>query len=175
MPSKEIAKVYDPTTVEDKWYQYWEENGFFHGDVESDKPKYSIVIPPPNVTGMLTMGHILNNSIQDMLIRWKKMQGYETMWMPGTDHAGIATQNKVEAALAKEGSNRHVLGREKLVERIWEWKEKYGGIIFKQLRKLGAACDWDRECFTMDADRSEAVSEVFVRLYEKGLVYRGNR
>ena len=175
MPSKEIAKVYDPTTVEDKWYQYWEENGFFHGDVESDKPKYSIVIPPPNVTGMLTMGHILNNSIQDMLIRWKKMQGYETMWMPGTDHAGIATQNKVEAALAKEGSNRHVLGREKLVERIWEWKEKYGGIIFKQLRKLGAACDWDRECFTMDADRSEAVREVFVRLYEKGLVYRGNR
>ncbi len=175
MGFKELDKVYDPTKVEDKWYTYWEEHKLFHGDETSKKKHYSIVIPPPNVTGMLTMGHILNNTIQDLLIRWKKMQGYETLWMPGTDHAGIATQNKVEAAIAEEGLDRHMLGREKFLERVWEWKEKYGGIIFKQLRHLGAACDWDRECFTMDENLSFAVKKVFVSLYDKGLIYRGRR
>ncbi len=175
MNQKTLDKVYNPSVVEDKWYTFWEQGKFFHADVHSNKPTYTIVIPPPNVTGMLTMGHILNNTIQDLLIRWKKMQGYETLWMPGTDHAGIATQNKVEQALREEGLTRHDLGREKFLERVWEWKEKYGGIILKQLRKLGAACDWDREAFTMDDNLSRAVREVFVSLYEKGLIYRGRR
>ncbi|MBN2355246.1 valine--tRNA ligase [candidate division KSB1 bacterium] len=171
----ELEKVYDPRKVEQRWYTYWEANKLFHADVTSDKPSYTIMIPPPNVTGMLTMGHILNNTIQDLLIRWKKMEGYETLWMPGTDHAGIATQNKVEAALSEKKMNRHMLGREKFLQRVWEWKEKYGGIIFQQLRRLGAACDWQRECFTMDDNLSRAVREVFVRLYQKGLIYRGER
>jgi len=175
MSLKELDKLYDPTKVEDKWYKYWEENKLFHANVESEHPHYTIMIPPPNVTGMLTMGHILNNSIQDLLIRWKKMSGFETLWMPGTDHAGIATQNKVEADIAKENLNRHILGREKFLERVWKWREKFGGIILQQLRKLGAACDWDRESFTMDEDLSMAVREVFVSLYEKGLIYKGRR
>ena len=175
MTAKILDKVYDPLNVEDKWYKFWEENGFFHADVGSDKTPFTIVIPPPNVTGMLTMGHILNNTIQDMLIRWKKMHGFETLWMPGTDHAGIATQAKVEAALAEEGTDRHQLGREKFLQRVWQWKEKYGGIILQQLRQLGAACDWERECFTLDDQRSKAVRDVFVSLYEKGLIYRGRR
>ncbi|HPG84267.1 MAG TPA: class I tRNA ligase family protein, partial [bacterium] len=175
MSSRELEKIYDPTLVEDRWYAFWEENHLFHADARSDRESYTIMIPPPNVTGMLTMGHILNNTIQDLLIRWKKMQGYETLWMPGTDHAGIATQNKVEAALRQEGETRYTLGREKFLERVWEWREKYGGIIFQQLRKLGAACDWERECFTMDEGLSQAVREVFVSLYEKGLIYKGNR
>ena len=170
-----MDKVYNPKHVEDKWYQFWESHKLFHADEHTDKPTYTIVIPPPNVTGMLTMGHILNNTIQDLLIRWKKMQGFETLWMPGTDHAGIATQNKVEQALRKEGLTRHDLGREAFLERVWQWKEKYGGIILKQLRKLGAACDWDREAFTMNENLSRAVREVFVSLYEKGLIYRGRR
>ncbi|MBN1997914.1 class I tRNA ligase family protein, partial [candidate division KSB1 bacterium] len=170
-----MQKVYDPTIVEDKWYKYWEKNGLFHADENTSKSTYVIMIPPPNVTGMLTMGHILNNTVQDLLIRWKKMQGYETLWMPGTDHAGIATQNKVEAAIANEGTNRHELGRDKFLDRVWEWKEKYGGIILQQLRKLGAACDWEREAFTMSDRLSLAVREVFVRLYEKGLIYKGRR
>lgn len=175
MSPRELDKVYDPTLVEDRWYAWWEEHHLFHADAASTKPTYTIMIPPPNVTGMLTMGHILNNTIQDLLIRWKKMQGYETLWMPGTDHAGIATQNKVEAALRQEGESRHTLGREKFLERVWEWREKFGGIIFQQLRKLGAACDWERESFTMDEGLSAAVREVFVSLYEKGLIYKGNR
>jgi valyl-tRNA synthetase len=175
MSQKLLEKVYDPVRVEEKWYHFWEENKLFHADAGTTLPAYTIMIPPPNVTGMLTMGHILNNTIQDLLIRWKRMSGYETLWMPGTDHAGIATQNKVEAALKDEGLNRHMLGREKFLQRVWEWREKYGGIILKQLRKLGAACDWDRECFTMDAKLSQAVREVFVRLYEKGLVYKGRK
>lgn len=170
-----LSKVYEPKQVEEKWYQYWEENKFFHANSDTDKPTFTIVIPPPNVTGMLTMGHILNNSVQDLLIRWKKMQGYETLWMPGTDHAGIATQNKVEAALQEDDKTRYDLGREAFLQRVWEWKEKYGGIILQQLRKLGASCDWDRECFTMDDHLSKAVREVFVSLYEKGLIYRGRR
>ena len=175
MSKKVLEKVYDPRQVENKWTSYWMKHHLFHANASSDKSKYTIMIPPPNVTGMLTMGHILNNTVQDLLIRWKKMEGFETLWMPGTDHAGIATQNKVEAALREEGQTRHDLGREKLVERVWEWKEKYGGIILKQLRKLGAACDWERERFTMDEGLSHAVKEVFIRLYEKGLIYRGRR
>ncbi len=176
MSSQILDKVYDPVNVENKWYAYWLEHELFHADANSTKPKYTIMIPPPNVTGMLTMGHILNNSVQDLLIRWKKMDGFETLWMPGTDHAGIATQNKVEAAIkAEDGLTRHDLGREKLIERVWQWKEKYGGIILRQLRKLGSSCDWDRERFTMDDGLSNAVREVFVQLYEKGLIYRGRR
>jgi valyl-tRNA synthetase len=172
---KGLEKVYDPLKAEDKWYAYWTEHRLFHADEESSRPRYTIVIPPPNVTGMLTMGHILNNTLQDLLIRWKRMDGYEALWLPGTDHAGIATQNKVEAALQEEGLSRHDVGREELVRRIWEWKAKFGGIILKQLRKMGASCDWERERFTMDQGLSRAVREVFIRLYEKGLVYRGRR
>ncbi|OGB99362.1 valine--tRNA ligase, partial [candidate division KSB1 bacterium RBG_16_48_16] len=171
----ELEKVYDPTKVENKWYAFWEENGLFHADNTSPKEPFTIMIPPPNVTGMLTIGHILNNTVQDLLIRWKKMQGYETLWLPGTDHAGIATQNRVESALRSEGLDRHALGREKFLERVWAWRKEYGGIILKQLRKLGSACDWQRERFTMDEGLSRAVQEVFVRLYEKGWLYRGQR
>jgi valyl-tRNA synthetase len=175
MSYRELAKVYDPTKVETKWYTFWEENELFHADNTSPKKPFTIMIPPPNVTGMLTIGHILNNTVQDLLIRWKKMQGYETLWLPGTDHAGIATQNRVESALRSEGLDRHVLGREKFLERVWAWRREYGGIILKQLRKLGAACDWQRERFTMDEGLSRAVQEVFVRLYEKGWLYKGQR
>ena len=175
MDQKILDKVYDPTSVEKKWYKYWEDHKLFHADVNSPKEHYSIMIPPPNVTGMLTMGHILNNTVQDLLVRWKKMLGYETMWMPGTDHAGIATQNKVEAAIARDNQDRHAYGREEFLKLVWEWKEKYGGIILQQLRELGASCDWDREAFTMSDQLSVAVREVFVRLYEKGLIYRGHR
>ncbi|MBL7074103.1 valine--tRNA ligase [candidate division KSB1 bacterium] len=171
---EEIAKVYNPEVVEDKWYKYWEEKGYFHARVNPDKKPYTVVIPPPNITGMLTMGHILNNTIQDILIRYKRMSGHEALWMPGTDHAGIATQNVVEKELAREGLTRHDLGREGLVQRIWEWREKYGGIILEQLRKLGASCDWERERFTMDEGLSRAVRMVFVKLYEKGLIYKGS-
>lgn len=175
MSPKLLEKTYNPVTVEDKWYQFWLERRLFHGRVESEQPAFTIVIPPPNVTGMLTMGHILNNTIQDLLIRWKKMKGFETLWIPGTDHAGIATQNKVESALSKEGLTRHTLGREKFLERVWQWREQFGGIILQQLRKLGAACDWERECFTMDENLSHAVRTVFVTLYERGLIYQGRR
>ncbi len=169
----ELPKAYNPQDVEDRWYRYWESNGLFNAEVNRNKKPYTIVIPPPNVTGMLTMGHVLNNTIQDILIRWKRMQGYEACWIPGTDHAGIATQNAVERALSKEGLNRHDLGREKFIQRVWEWKETYGGVIIQQLRKLGVSCDWRRERFTMDEGLSEAVKEVFVRMFDKGLIYRG--
>jgi len=170
-----LDKVYDPSQVESRWYGFWMENRLFHPDARSKKPKYTVMIPPPNVTGMLTMGHILNNTLQDLLVRWKRMQGFESLWMPGMDHAGIATQNKVEAALKEEGLSRHDLGRQRLIERVWQWKEKYGGIILQQLRRLGASCDWERERFTMDEGLSAAVREVFIRLYEKKLIYRGRR
>ena len=173
MNQQELSKTYNPKEVEDKWYQYWESHKLFHATVNKEKKPYTVVIPPPNVTGILTMGHVLNNTIQDVLVRWKRMQGFEACWIPGTDHAGIATQNAVEKALAKQGTNRHELGREKFVERVWEWRKEYGGTIIRQLRKLGASCDWDRERFTMDEGLSEAVNEVFVRMFDKGLVYRG--
>jgi valyl-tRNA synthetase len=169
-----IAKVYDPKSVEDKWYQYCLDNGVFHSEPREGVAPYTIVIPPPNVTDVLHMGHAYNNTIQDVLIRYKRMCGFETLWMPGTDHAGIATQNVVERELAKEGLTRHDLGREKFVERVWRWREKYGSAIIHQLKKLGSSCDWARERFTMDEGLSAAVLEVFVRLYEEGLIYRGN-
>ena len=170
----EIAKAYDPSLVEDKWYKYWEENGFFHAKVNKEKPAFSIVMPPPNVTGALHLGHAMDSTIQDILTRFKRMQGYNTLWLPGTDHAGIATQAKVEEQLAKDGTSRHELGREKFVERVWDWKRQYGGRITQQLRRLGASCDWQRERFTMDEGCSKAVREAFVDLYNKGLIYRGN-
>ncbi|MGI6354685.1 MAG: valine--tRNA ligase [Lentisphaerae bacterium] len=171
-----LAKAYDPADVEQKWYSFWEERGSFHADPASPKEPYVIVIPPPNVTGILTLGHVLNNTLQDILIRFEKMRGRETCWVPGTDHAGIATQTKVEAALKKElGVTRHDLGREKFLEHTWAWKEKYGGTIIRQLRTIGSSCDWERERFTMDPGLSKAVQEVFIRLYNKGLVYKGKR
>jgi len=169
-----MDKHYDPQAVENKWYAWWEQNGFFHADASQGGEAYSVVIPPPNVTGILHMGHALNNTIQDVLVRWRRMQGRNTVWMPGTDHAGIATQNVVEKALRKEGVSRRDLGREKFLERVWEWRAEYGGTIVRQLRKLGASCDWQRERFTMDEGLSEAVAEVFCRLYDEGLIYRGN-
>ncbi len=170
-----IPKVYDPKTFEKKWYAYWEKNRLFHAEVEPQKTPYSIVIPPPNVTGQLHMGHAMDNTLQDILIRWRRMQGYNTLWMPGCDHAGIATQAKVEEALREEGLTRYDLGREKFLERVWAWKEKFGNRIISQLRSLGSSCDWERERFTMDEGCSRAVREVFVSLYEEGLIYQGTR
>ena len=170
-----IPKVYDPQSFEKKWYQFWEENKFFHAEVDKSKKPYSMVIPPPNVTGQLHMGHALDNTLQDILIRYHRMQGFNTVWMPGCDHAGIATQAKVEGALREEGLSRYDLGREKFLERVWDWKEKFGNRIMSQLRSLGSSLDWDRERFTMDEGCSKAVREVFVSLYEKGLIYQGTR
>jgi valyl-tRNA synthetase len=174
MASKVLDKSYDPHQVEEKWYRYWEEHGYFRADEDSERKAYSIVIPPPNVTGVLHIGHALNNTLQDILIRFKRMDGCNVLWMPGTDHAGIATQNVVEKQLLEQGLDRHTLGREKFIERVWRWKEQSGGTIIGQLKKLGASCDWSRERFTMDEGLSEAVKEVFVRLYKEGLIYRGH-
>ena len=170
----DMATAYDPSSVEGKCYQYWEDSGFFHEEVNKEKPAFSIVMPPPNVTGALHLGHAMDSTIQDILTRFKRMQGFNTLWVPGTDHAGIATQAKVEGQLAKEGTNRHELGREKFLERVWDWKMQYGGRITQQLRRLGSSCDWERERFTMDEGCSRAVREAFVDLYNKGLIYRGN-
>ena len=172
--AKELAKGYEPQKVEERIYRQWEENGCFKADPSREAESYCIVIPPPNVTGALHMGHALNNTIQDMLIRYKRMDGYNTLWQPGTDHAGIATQNVVERQLAAEGTDRHQVGREKFIERVWEWKEDYGGRILNQLKRLGASCDWDRERFTMDEGLSRAVRQVFVTLYDQGLIYKGD-
>jgi len=168
----EMEKTYNPKKVEEKWYSFWEKEGFFHSQIDIERKPFTIVIPPPNITGVLHMGHGLNNTIQDILIRWKRMQGYNAMWLPGTDHAGIATQNVVEKELTRQGKTRHDVGREKFIELVWEWKEKYGSTIITQLRKFGASCDWQREHFTMDEGLSRAVREVFVRLYNEGLIYR---
>ena len=173
--TKELAKGYEPHDVEKRWYSEWETKGYFSAAATSDKKPYSIVIPPPNVTGALHMGHALNNTLQDILCRWKRMQGYNVLWMPGTDHAGIATQNVVERQLAAEGKDRHDLGREEFIERVWKWKAESGGQIIGQLKRLGASCDWERERFTMDEGLSKAVRTVFVKLYEDGLIYRDNR
>jgi valyl-tRNA synthetase len=173
MTTNELPKAYVPKDAEAKWYPYWEKHKFFHAVVNPGKKPFTIVIPPPNITGILTMGHVLNNTIQDVFVRWKRMQGFETLWLPGTDHAGIATQNVVEKSLAKEGKNRHDLGREEFLRRVWKWKDEYGGTIIRQLRTLGTSCDWERERFTLDQGLSDAVQEVFVRLFKKGLIYRG--
>ena len=165
---------YDPESVEARWYRFWEEHGLFRADETSTAPPYSIVIPPPNVTGSLHMGHALNNSLQDILIRWHRMRGDNTLWMPGTDHAGIATQNVVERQLRQEGLTRDEVGRDAFVERVWTWKRESGGTIIRQLRTLSASCDWARERFTLDPGLSHAVREVFCRLYEAGLIYRGD-
>ena len=171
--SNELSKTYSPTEIEDKWYKIWEEKGYFNAQHNSEKPGYSIAIPPPNVTGILHMGHMLNNAIQDSIIRYKRMSGFETLWIPGMDHAGIATQNKVERMLKEEGTSKEEIGYDEFLRRTWEWKEKHGGLITKQLRKLGVSLDWDRERFTMDEGLSRAVKEVFIKLYNDGLIYRG--
>lgn len=176
MEEKNIPSVYDPKEVEAKWYSFWEENSLFHAEVEKGKDPFSIVIPPPNVTGQLHMGHALDDTLQDILIRWRRMQGRNTLWMPGTDHAGIATQIKVEEVLAKEEHlTRYDVGRERFIDRVWDWRRQYGSRIITQLKSLGASCDWQRERFTMDEGCSRAVREVFVTLYEKGLIYQGHR
>ena len=174
MDVNNLPTRYDPASTEDKWYKFWEENNLFAAKVNPAKKPFSIVIPPPNVTGILHMGHALNNTIQDILIRYHRMKGEESLWMPGTDHAGIATQNVVEKAIAKDGLKRQDLGREKFVERVWLWREQYGSTIIHQLKKLGASCDWQRTRFTMDESYSNSVKEVFIKLYEKGLIYQGN-
>jgi valyl-tRNA synthetase len=174
MENNVLAKTYNPKEVEEKWYQYWEENDLFKANTRSSKSPFSIVIPPPNVTGSLHMGHALNNTLQDILCRYKRMKGYNVLWQPGTDHAGIATQNVVEKDLASKKTDRHQIGRERFVELVWEWREKYGGIIINQLKRLGSSCDWSRERFTMDEGLSKAVREVFVSLYEENLIYQGD-
>ncbi len=175
MSTPQLDKTYSPHDVETRWYQRWIDAGLFHADPAHSGQPYSMVIPPPNVTGSLHVGHALNNTLQDILIRWRRMQGRNVLWMPGTDHAGIATQNVVERQLQAEGTSREALGREEFLKRVWNWKEQSGGTIIGQLKKLGASCDWQRERFTMDPGLSEAVREVFVRLYQDGLLYRGER
>lgn len=169
----ELSSRFNFKDIEDQWCRHWEEGNFFHAQPNPDKEPYSIVIPPPNVTGVLHMGHALNNTLQDIIIRYKRMRGFETCWMPGTDHAGIATQNVVEKDLGREGKTRDDIGREELLRRLWDWKQKYGDTIINQLKRLGSSCDWPRTRFTMDENYSEAVKDVFIRLYEKGLIYRG--
>jgi valyl-tRNA synthetase len=172
--SVNLDKVYNPAEVEEKWYQVWQDSNFFHARVNPKAEPFCIVIPPPNVTGVLHLGHALDETLQDILIRWKRMQGYNVLWLPGMDHAGIATQARVEENLTKQGLSRQDLGREEFIKRVWEWKDKYGGTIIQQLQRLGASCDWQRERFTMDEGCSAAVREVFVSLYEKGLIYQGS-
>lgn len=174
MKTEPIAKSYEPGDVEHKWYEYWETNGLFKPEAPSHKMPYCIVIPPPNVTGTLHMGHALNNTLQDILCRFKRMKGLNVLWQPGTDHAGIATQNVVEKDLAARDTDRHAVGRDRFIQLVWEWREKYGGMIINQLRRLGCSCDWSRERFTMDEGLSRAVREVFVRLYDEGHIYRGD-
>lgn len=173
--AKELAKQYDPSEVEDRTYKFWCDKKYFHAEVNPDKKPYTIVIPPPNITGQLHMGHALDNTLQDILIRFRRMQGYETLWLPGTDHASIATEAKIVEAMRKEGVTKEDIGREGFLERAWDWKNQYGSRIIEQLKKMGSSCDWDRERFTLDEGCSKAVREVFVNLYEKGLIYQGKR
>ena len=174
--ARELPKVYDPKEVEERIYAQWESHGCFRGKADPEKKPFTIVMPPPNVTGQLHMGHAMDCTLQDILIRFKRMQGYAALWVPGTDHAGIATQIKVEEELrVKEGLTRYDLGREKFLERVWDWKAMYGDRIVAQQKKMGASCDWDRARFTMDEGCSKAVRETFCELYEKGLIYKGSR
>ena len=173
--SKELAKTYDPHGLEDRIYKNWLDKKYFHAEVDHNKKPFTIVIPPPNITGQLHMGHALDNTMQDILIRFKRMQGYNALWQPGTDHASIATEVKIIEKLKEEGIDKADLGREKFLERAWDWKKEYGGRIIEQLKKLGSSCDWDRERFTMDEGCSKAVEEVFVKMHEKGYIYKGSR
>ena len=173
--AKDLAKQYNPNEVEDRTYKFWLDNKYFHAESDPDKKPYTIVIPPPNITGQLHMGHALDNTLQDILIRYHRMAGFDTLWLPGTDHASIATEAKIVEAMRAEGITKEDIGRDKFLERAWDWKEKYGGRIIEQLKKMGSSCDWDRERFTLDEGCSRAVREVFVGLYEKDLIYRGNR
>src|SRR4029434_7778253 len=171
----ELPKTYNSQEVEGRWYEWWESKGYFRADAKSKRPPFVMVMPPPNVTGSLHMGHMLNDTVHDVIARRKRMQGFNTLWLPGMDHAGIATQNVVERELRKEGKSRHDLGREEFVKRVWSWKQQYGGIILKQIRRIGSSCDWSRERFTLDEGLSKAVREVFVQLHREGLIYRGKR
>ena len=173
--AKELSKVYEPQEVERRIYEMWQDGKYFHAERDPEKKPFTIVMPPPNVTGQLHMGHAMDATLQDVLIRFKRMQGYAALWVPGVDHAGIATQIKVEEELRKEGLTRYDLGREKFLEKVWDWKRKYGDRIVEQQKKLGSSCDWDRARFTMDEGCSKAVREVFCRLYDKGLIYKGSR
>lgn len=173
--SKELAKQYNPAEVEDRTYKFWCDNKYFHAEVDETKKPYTIVIPPPNITGQLHMGHALDNTLQDILIRWRRMQGYDALWLPGTDHASIATEAKIVEAMRKEGVTKEEIGRDEFLKRAWAWKDQYGSRIIEQLKKMGSSCDWDRERFTMDEGCSKAVKEVFVNLYNKGLIYQGKR
>ncbi|MBR3484361.1 MAG: class I tRNA ligase family protein, partial [Lachnospiraceae bacterium] len=176
MAEKELmAKTYDPKSIEDRLYSKWVEKRYFHAEVDETKKPFTIVIPPPNITGQLHMGHALDNTMQDILIRFKRMQGYNALWQPGTDHASIATEAKIVETLKKEGTSKEELGREKFLERAWAWKKEYGGRIVSQLKKLGSSCDWERERFTMDEGCNKAVTEVFTKLYDKGWIYKGSR
>ena len=170
-----MEKTYDPAAIESRIYDRWLENKYFHAEVNKSKKPFTIVMPPPNITGKLHMGHALDNTMQDILIRYKRMQGYEALWQPGTDHASIATEVKIIDQLKKEGIQKADLGREKFLERAWAWKEEYGGNIIRQLKKLGSSADWDRERFTMDEGCSKAVEEVFLKLHKKGYIYKGSR
>jgi valyl-tRNA synthetase len=170
----DLPKAYSPAEIEQKWYDFWLAGNYFHADAADDRPPYTIVIPPPNVTGALHVGHGLVNTLQDVLIRWARMRGNATLWVPGTDHAGIATQHVVAEHLRSRGIEPREIGREKFLEHIWQWKEQYGGTIIDQLKRLGCSCDWEREVFTLDDARQKAVRVAFKRLYDKGLIYRGN-
>ncbi len=172
---KELAKTYNPQGLEDRLYQKWEENGYFHAQIDRDKKPFTIVMPPPNITGQLHMGHALDNTLQDILIRYKRMQGYSALWQPGTDHAAIATEVKVIEDLKSKGIEKDSLTREEFLKYAWDWKKVYGGRIVNQLKKMGSSADWERERFTMDEGCSEAVKEVFIRLYDKGYIYKGSR
>lgn len=170
---KELEKIYDPSSVEDKHYKKWVDAGYFHAERDPDKRPYTIVMPPPNITGQLHMGHAMDETWQDILIRYKRMQGYAALWVPGTDHASIATEAKIVAKMKEEGLTKQDLGRDRFLERAWDWKKQYGGRIVEQLKKLGCSCDWQRERFTMDEGCSKAVLKVFKKLYDDGLIYRG--
>ena len=175
MMKRELASKYDPKEVEDRLYAKWEKNGYFHAEPDPSRKPFTIVMPPPNITGQLHMGHALDNTMQDILVRYKRMQGYNALWQPGTDHASIATEVKIIETLKKQGIRKEDLGREGFLKRAWEWKEEYGGRIISQLKKMGSSADWQRERFTMDEGCSEAVKDVFVRLYQKKLIYKGSR
>jgi valyl-tRNA synthetase len=172
---KELAKTYDPKGIEDRLYKKWMENGYFHAEVNPDKKPFTIVMPPPNITGQLHMGHALDNTMQDILIRWKRMEGYEALWQPGTDHAAIATEVKVTEHLRQQGIDKEKIGRDEFLKYCWDWRKEYGGKIINQLHRIGSSADWDRERFTMDEGCSRAVQEVFLKLYEKGFIYKGSK